>query len=81
MYDDCVSKETIHLIYYKYVLMKRSFTPTTFSEQLTSILNLLSSKFNKRFLVSFYISAFQKTQMTDHSKMSVANLTGKMVEF
>lgn len=34
-----------------------------------------------RFLVSFCISAFQKTQMTDHSKTSGENLTGNMAEF
>lgn len=62
--------------------MERSFTtPTVFSEQLTSILSLLSSKFNMRFLVSFCISTLEKAQMTDHSKTSVQNLTGNMVEF
>lgn len=62
--------------------MARSFTaPTVFSEQLVSVLSLLSSQFNMRFLVSFCMSTFQKTQMADRSKMPVQNLTGNMVEF
>lgn len=64
------------------MLMEGSFTTLiVFSEQLMSILSLLSSKFNMRFLVSFCISAFQKTQVTHHSKTSVQNLTGNLVEF
>lgn len=62
--------------------MERSFTtPAVSSEQLMSILSLLSSKFNMGFLVRFCISAFQSTGMTDCSKTPVQNLTGNTVEF
>lgn len=60
------------------MFMERSFTTSAvFSEQLIHVLNLLSSEFNVRFLASFCICAFQKTQMTDHSKTCAQNLNWK----